>query len=141
MSSAMLCCLSAQAPYFVRPVSHFQEILRLTPVDTYTAFPTDLTGIRSLYFELDGSMTDAGGIIDIVGYDSPRFGQNIVDGFCEDPDCEFYDASQPGRGPDFQSGTPQVVGTPINVVPLPAGAILLLSALGAAGLMRRKIGG
>jgi len=95
-------------------------------VDLYETLPSDLMGIRSLYFELNDNMTDLGGTISIYGYDSVNFGRNIVEGICEDATCALYDASAPGRGP-VAGSTARVVGVPLAPVPLPAGAPLFLS--------------
>lgn len=106
-------------------------------VDLYETLPSDLTGIRSLYFQLNDSMTDLGGTISIYGYDSVNFGRNIVEGICEDATCDLYNASFPGRGP-VTGSTARVVGVPLAPVPLPAGAPLVLSGFLAFSILKRR---
>lgn len=109
-------------------------------VDTYESLPADLTGVRSLYFELAASMTNAGGTIAVTGYLEPLLGNaNVVDGFCLGSDCANYDPALPARGPDFTQATPRVVGTLVNV-PLPASLALIAIGLVGFSVARRRHG-
>lgn len=80
----------------------------------------DLTGVQDVYLNLNASMTNAGGVIDVTAVETYE---------CLDAPCDNFDL--------LYSGTP-IVGT-ISSVPLPAAAWLFGSGLiGLIGMARKK---
>ncbi|MEM9477905.1 MAG: hypothetical protein AAGA71_21690 [Pseudomonadota bacterium] len=86
-----------------------------------SATSTDLTGDNVLFLLLDELLTPFGGTIDLAA----SSGEVI----CDDQDC-----IPPNPNRVFAGGS--LVG--VQVIPLPASAMLLLSALGGLGLLVRR---
>jgi hypothetical protein len=102
-----------------------------------TSITADYTDQLNFFFDIDGYMSNAGGTLDVFGFNSSAIGDfGWGEGICGDPKCGDYDDVLTSRY-YLANSTPTITGATVDV-PSPGTLPLLMLGLIATGLVRRK---
>jgi len=102
-----------------------------------TSDTADYTDQLNFFFNIDGVMSNAGGTLNVFGFNSYDIGDFAWgEGICSDSACGDYDDALTSRS-YLVNSTPTITGAAVDV-PSPGTLSLLMLGLIAAGLVRRK---